>query len=171
MKKPIGMNIKNCAPAKVGELVLVRDAIVDRWIVTRLVEYREHDFNPYVSFRDVSWRFCIPLKGNEHLAYPLESPKELQELEGVKGLEGSEVCHTVKDLHKKDAKGHLWKPFDKMLVRDNPTSAWQPTLFSFYRESDWPYIGIDGEGYREAIPYEGNEEFCWRVGEPNEDSK
>lgn len=51
-----------------------------------------------------------------------------------------------------------FKPFDKVLVRDDGTQEWCANYFSHYRGYDkyYPYACIDSN-YRYCIPYEGNE--------------
>ena len=51
-----------------------------------------------------------------------------------------------------------FKPFDKVLVRDDGTQEWCANYFSHYRayDKDYPYACIDSY-YRYCIPYEGNE--------------
>lgn len=51
------------------------------------------------------------------------------------------------------------KPFDKVLVKDNPYGSWEPALF--WKKVDvkdlHPYMIIGGKRYRYCGPYEGNE--------------
>lgn len=51
------------------------------------------------------------------------------------------------------------KPFDKVLVKDNPCESWEPALF--WKKVDvkdlHPYKIIGGKRYRFCEPYEGNE--------------
>lgn len=47
------------------------------------------------------------------------------------------------------------KPFDKVLVRDFGSQAWQVSLFS-YKDSD-SYYCCNGCGWNQCIPYIGNE--------------
>ena len=51
------------------------------------------------------------------------------------------------------------KPFDKVLVKDNPYGSWEPALF--WKKVDvkdlHPYKIIGGKRYRYCEPYEGNE--------------
>ena len=51
------------------------------------------------------------------------------------------------------------KPFDKVLVKDNPYGSWEPALF--WKKVDvkdlHPYKIVGGKRYRFCEPYEGNE--------------
>lgn len=51
-----------------------------------------------------------------------------------------------------------FKPFDKVLVRDNEGQLWNANYFSYYRENnkEFLYACMDNP-YRFCIPYEGNE--------------
>lgn len=50
------------------------------------------------------------------------------------------------------------KPFDKVLVRDHNAQEWVASLFSNYNEpKKYKYICVNGSGYAQCIPYEGNE--------------
>lgn len=53
------------------------------------------------------------------------------------------------------------KPFDKVLVKDNPYGSWEPAIF--WEKVDaidlHPYMVIGGKRYRFCEPYEGNEHF------------
>lgn len=50
-----------------------------------------------------------------------------------------------------------FRPFDKVLVRDNDEGEWYANYFSHYKENnDCPYVCIDNS-YIYCIPYEGNE--------------
>lgn len=51
-----------------------------------------------------------------------------------------------------------FKPFDKVLVRDDLNEEWSVNLFSYYDREDqeYPYVCISGR-YEYCIPYEGNE--------------
>ncbi len=57
------------------------------------------------------------------------------------------------------------KPFDKVLVKDNPYGSWEPALF--WKKVDvkdlHPYIIIGGKRYRYCEPYEGNEHLLGKT--------
>ena len=61
-----------------------------------------------------------------------------------------------------------FKPYDKVLVRDNEYDNWQCGLFSHYDEDDeYPYCCV-GCHYAYCIPYDGNEHLVGTTGEPKE---
>lgn len=47
------------------------------------------------------------------------------------------------------------RPFDKVLVRDSEDLEWQISLFGYYKNNY--YYCINGYGWNQCIPYEGNE--------------
>lgn len=55
-------------------------------------------------------------------------------------------------------------PFDKVLVRDNDTYKWKPTLFGYIDvDSQYPFVCID-DSYKQCIPYKENKHL---VGSDN----
>ena len=62
----------------------------------------------------------------------------------------------------------LFKPFDKVLVRDNKKSAWNCSLFSFYNDDCiYPFLCIDTY-HNYCIPYEGNEHLLGTTNSPEQ---
>lgn len=57
-----------------------------------------------------------------------------------------------------------FKPFDKVLVRDDLNEEWSINLFSYYdrEDQDYPYVCISG-CYEYCIPYEGNEHLVGKT--------
>ena len=55
-----------------------------------------------------------------------------------------------------DLKEHQFKPFEKVLVRDNYEDEWRASFFSNIRESNSKYV-TTGLVWKFCIPYEGNE--------------
>ena len=61
------------------------------------------------------------------------------------------------------------KPFDKVLVRDNNAQEWVASLFSNYNEpKKYKYICVNGSGYAQCIPYEGNEHLLGTANDCDE---
>lgn len=51
-----------------------------------------------------------------------------------------------------------FKPFDKVLMRNEDNQPWRACLFSHYREDlACPYVCVGCSAYKQCIPYEGNE--------------
>ena len=62
-----------------------------------------------------------------------------------------------------------FKPFDRVLVRDEERECWHATLFSHYADSiDFPYFTANGY-YAQCISFEGNENLIGTKNEPKED--
>lgn len=58
----------------------------------------------------------------------------------------------------------VFKPFDKVLARDEDNHLWMPNFFSFKDNGcDYPFCMINGAEYRQCIPYEGNEHLAFKV--------
>lgn len=80
----------------------------------------------------------------------------------------------VKRGYKYDKEQHKlikqeFKPFDKVLVRNNTDEDWTISLFSHYNEKDkvYPFVCINGFYYnRYCIPYEGNEYLLGTTDSP-----
>lgn len=62
-----------------------------------------------------------------------------------------------------------FKPFDKVLVRDDDNHAWMPNFFSYKDDGcDYPFCMINGAEYRQCIPYEGNEHLAFTNDSPKQ---
>lgn len=61
-----------------------------------------------------------------------------------------------------------FKPFEKILVKDDATEKWSISQFSYYDEEneDFPYICMNGCCYYYCIPYEGNEYLLGTTDSP-----
>lgn len=78
----------------------------------------------------------------------------------------------VREGYQYDKKQHKlvkqkFKPFDKVLIRDDINEKWSINLFSYYDEEDqaFPYVCISGR-YEHCIPYEGNEYLLGTTDSP-----
>lgn len=59
---------------------------------------------------------------------------------------------------------HLFKPFDKVLVRDRDEQEWECSLFSHIDEEGY-YVCV-GSWWLQCIPYEGNENLLGTTNKP-----
>ena len=53
--------------------------------------------------------------------------------------------------------GYNFKPYDKVLVRDNNGHRWRPRLFAWHSveyDEDYPFETTGGDSYRYCIPYD-----------------
>lgn len=78
----------------------------------------------------------------------------------------------VREGYKYDKEQHKlikqeFKPFEKVLVRDDINEKWSINIFSYYDEEkeDFPYICLSG-CYLYCIPYEGNEYLLGTTDSP-----
>ena len=89
------------------------------------------------------------------------------ELLEVKALESPEKCivDMAKEIFEKPE--YEFKPFDKVLMRNEDSEKWRPFFFSNYTgNEDFPYKEIGGSSYSQCIPYEGNEHLCGTIKNP-----
>lgn len=64
---------------------------------------------------------------------------------------------------------YQFKPFDKVLGRDEDNQLWKPDIFSFYKEDDLYRYRCLGDIFKQCIPYEGNQELVGTTNKPKED--
>lgn len=73
------------------------------------------------------------------------------------------------DIVKLPKPQHEFKPFEKVLVRDNAEDVWTPSLYGLYTEnSSYPHFVIGGS-WKLCIPYEGNEHLIGTTKNPEEE--
>ena len=78
----------------------------------------------------------------------------------------------VREGFKYDKEQHLlikqeFKPFDKVLIRDEDNQTWRVCLFSHYRKDlSCPYVCVGCSAYKQCIPYEGNEYLLGTTDSP-----
>lgn len=59
---------------------------------------------------------------------------------------------------------YKFKPFDKVLVRDDDDDAWIPNFFFMYNiDSNYPYLTMNDTSFKQCIPYKGNEILAFKV--------
>lgn len=62
-----------------------------------------------------------------------------------------------------------FKPFDKVLVRNDDEEIWQPRLYEMYSGGTEKHYCQDGVGYLQCIPYEGHEYLVSTTDKPKEE--
>ena len=60
-----------------------------------------------------------------------------------------------------------FKPFDKVLVRNNDEEIWVPRLYEMYLNGINKHCCQDCLGYLQCIPYEGNEHIAGTTNKPD----
>lgn len=64
---------------------------------------------------------------------------------------------------------HQFKPFDKVLVRDDDNEEWSVGIYSHYTsDCDYPYFCAGLTAMRQCIPYEGNQELVGTTKTPKD---
>ena len=62
-------------------------------------------------------------------------------------------------------KEYEFKPFDKVLVRNYVTEAWNLNLFSYIQDKEYKYVCLS-YSHKYCIPYEGNEHLLNTTNNP-----
>lgn len=63
-------------------------------------------------------------------------------------------------------KKHEFKPFDKVLVRDYDEELWAAAFYSHKVKGYYPYITASSMGFKQCIPFEGNEHLIGTSNSP-----
>ena len=113
----------------------------------------KHTLSFYVSLNEmVGLLFADEVESSEEYRFATEAEK--QQLFSALEKEGKAWDSDKKAIVDLKPKVDL-KPFDKVLVRDSESQAWQVSLFS-YKDSDYYYC-CNGCSWNQCIPYIGNE--------------
>lgn len=129
----------------------------DTIFILRIVEGERKDYACLILNRCPTCDYSgFGFIGNETLRYATEEEKrQLFDALAKKGKAWDAEHKMIVDLKPKVE----LKPFDKVLVKDNPYGSWEPALF--WKRVDvkdiHPYKIIGGKRYRYCEPYEGNE--------------
>ncbi len=115
--------------------------------------FYKHTLSFYVSLNEMfGLLFAGEMKSSEEYRFATEEEK--QQLFDALENEGKAWDAEKKQIVDLKPKVEL-KPFDKVLVRDFESQAWQVSLFS-YKDSD-SYYCCNGCAWDKCIPYIGNE--------------
>lgn len=116
-------------------------------------KFYKHTLCFYVSLNEmVGLLFDDEVESSEEYRFATEEEKK--QLFSALEKEGKRWDSDKKAIVDLKPKVEL-KPFDKVLVRDFGSQAWQVSLFS-YKDSD-SYYCCNGCGWNHCIPYNGNE--------------
>ena len=69
-------------------------------------------------------------------------------------IEDGKAQHLVLEVQDNEPQ---FKPFDRVLVRNDDEEIWQPRLYEIYSGGTEKHYCQDGVGYLQCIQYEGNE--------------
>ena len=135
-----------------GEVELVRiDMENPRFPIIVKVLANESPFSNVTFTAEGKW---YSFKQSECLLFPSKDNKDWNTLYSTLVREGYKYDKEQHKLMKQE-----FKPFDKVLVRDDINEEWIPSIFGCYEDEvdkDFPYVCLNGR-YCYCIPYEGNE--------------
>lgn len=80
-----------------------------------------------------------------------------------KAIDDAEYRWNGENLVKKK---HQFKPFDKVLVRDDDNELWATAFYSHKVKGYYPYITASSMGFKQCIPFEGNEHLVGTSNSP-----
>lgn len=126
-------------------------------------EYKDGDERAfYYAFYNVDDKFTEAEYGNTKVHYSLRSATDSEKQQLFSALEKKGKAWDAEKKKVVDLKPKVeLKPFDKVLVKDNPYGSWEPAIF--WKKVDaidlHSYMVIGGKRYRFCEPYEGNEHF------------
>ena len=127
-------------------------------------EYKDGDERAfYYAFYNVDDKYTLDEYGNTKVHYSLRlaTDSEKQQLFDALSKKGKRWDAEKKQIVDLKPNVDELKPFDKVLVKDNPYGSWEPAIF--WKKVDaidlHPYMVIGGKRYRFCEPYEGNEHF------------
>lgn len=124
----------------------------------------EHGYKSYINVNsDGSLFNNMTFYLRKDFVYRLATDSEKQQLFDALAKEGKRWNSEKKEVVNLKPKVEL-KPFDKVLIRDFGSQAWQVSLFS-YKDSDFYYC-CNGCGWNQCIPY--NEETAHLLGTTGE---
>ena len=127
-------------------------------------EYKDGDERAfYYAFYNADDKYTLDEYGNTKVHYSLRlaTDSEKQQLFDALSKKGKRWDAEKKQIVDLKPNVDELKPFDKVLVKDNPYGSWEPAIF--WKKVDaidlHPYMVIGGKRYRFCKPYEGNEHF------------
>lgn len=125
-------------------------------------EYKDGDERAfYYAFYNADDKYTLDEYGNTKVHYSLRlaTDSEKQQLFDALSKKGKRWDAEKKQIVDLKPNVDELKPFDKVLVKDNPYGSWEPAIF--WKKVDaidlHPYMVIGGKRYRFCEPYEGNE--------------
>lgn len=157
------LEIEKQSEFKDGDIVFMREVKSEfsaNCIFILRGEYNGEEKALYHAFYNADDKFVYAEYGSTRVHYNLRpaTDSEKQQLFEALAKEGKAWDAEKKMLVDLKPEVEL-KPFDKVLVKDNPYGSWEPALF--WKKVDTidlhPYMVIGGKRYRFCEPYEGNE--------------
>lgn len=145
---------------KDGDIITIKPYIGGKLIYL----FKAEDEEKYYGHAFLNGNITIVYENNycqkDFCTARLSTEKEKQQLFSALAKKGKAWDSEKKQVVDLKPKCEL-KPFDKVLVKDNPYGSWGLALF--WKRVDakdlHPYMVIGGKRYRFCEPYEGNEHF------------
>ena len=80
----------------------------------------------------------------------------------------SDIKNRLKDNKSPNTKPeHVFKPFDRVLVREGDDYCWEIGFFDHYNQNNYFPYRVMGHGYcKQCLPYEGNEHLLGTTDKP-----
>lgn len=153
---------------KEGDYLTIRHNSIEYIIIFKDFDTRSKMIDYHVLYRmDIDF---IDINNNtsKHDEVTPSTPKEIQSITDVlayRGKRWNPDTKRVEDVNKEPE--HEFKPFDRILVRDDNRDCWRPEFFS-YKDEDGNICCCGGVRYVTAIPYEGNEHLAMTTISPKE---
>lgn len=146
---------------KDGDILLYKSAKFTFFSSIFILNTNGNEMSSYVRFsigkESIDYDVPVVNLGTDRFRYATEEEK--QQLFDALAKEGKAWDAEKKQIVDLKSKIDELKPFDKVLVKDNPYGSWEPALF--WKKVDvkdlHPYMIIGGKRYRYCEPYEGNE--------------
>lgn len=144
---------------KEGDYLTIRHNSIEYIIIFKDFDTRSKMIDYHVLYRmDID---LIDINNNTSKCYNVtpSTPEEIQSLTNILECRGkiwNPETKRVEDVKKPEPE---FKPFDRILVRDDERDYWRPEFFS-YKDEDGNTCCCGGVRYVTAIPYDGNEHLA-----------
>lgn len=136
-------------PVKRGDIVMFLD---------KSAVFILEDKDMSICCLDMSTRHLIH---NMRIFYSYVTASEDMKEKLFKAIDNNGYKWDGENLVKKE---HEFKPFDKVLVRDN--DLWTATLYSHKNTHTYPHITCGSRLFKQCIPFEGNEHLVGTANSP-----
>lgn len=156
---------------KDGDIVFmkgIKDGYYANCIFILRSEYKDGDKRAfYYAFYNTDDKFTIAEYGNTRVHYSLRPATDSEKQQLFDALAKKDKTWDAEKKQIVDLKPKCeFKPFDKVLGRNEKDDVWEADLFSHYREeSQYPFRCI-GFSRKYCIPYEGNEHLLGTRNNP-----
>lgn len=115
---------------------------------------------------------CTDIKGQQCVVIATlhRDGSEVVDLYGVHGNFSPSGVYSEYDLvlEVPDSEPEF-KPFDKVLVRDDNSGEWCLALYAYYQEATKLHRMVGGARWDQCIPYDGNDHLLGTTDKPKED--